>query len=198
LGYLTEAAICFERCDDVPKGGVLCALPVLLAVGLLRHVRQCFTWPKGYYPLETIFLSLAYLALGRVHSLEALRYQPPGEWGRLLGLDRIPEVKTMRRKIAVLCQQPEPTASWSGQLAQDWMKMANEHTGFYYVYGWQNGECVCPMITGSERCATATSEVTRQRFSPPIMFTRWRRWLRPSLLAGVRKTSSGTCSNTIR
>ena len=28
-------------------------------------------------------------------SLEALRYKSPGEWGRLMGLDRIPEVRTL-------------------------------------------------------------------------------------------------------
>lgn len=134
VGALGQASVSFERCDDVPNGGVICALPALLAVGLLRHVK-CFTWPKGYYPMETIFLSLAFLALGRVRCLEALRYQPPGEWGRLLGLDRIPEVRTMREKIAVLCQQPEPSAQWSSQLAHDWMKGTNEHTGFYYVDG---------------------------------------------------------------
>ena len=135
LGLLTEAAPRFERCDDVPHGGVICALPALLAMGLLRHVRKYFSWPKGYYPMETIFLSLAYLALAGVRSLEALRYQPPGEWGKVLGLDRIPEVKTMRQKIAGLCEPPEPSANWSHQLAQDWMRATSQHAGFYYVDG---------------------------------------------------------------
>lgn len=135
LGQLTEATLKFERCDDVPQGGVICALPALLAVGLLRHVREFFDWPKGYYPLETIFLSLAYLALARVQSLEALRYQPPGEWGRLLGLDRIPEVKTMREKIARLCQQPGKAAAWSSRLAREWMAAPSEQAGFYYIDG---------------------------------------------------------------
>ena len=135
LGQLTEATLKFERCDDVPHGGVICALPALLAVGLLRHVREFFNWPKGYYPLETIFLSLAYLALARVRSLEALRYQPPGEWGRLLGLDRIPEVKTMREKIALLCQQPGKALGWSSRLAQEWMAVPSQQAGFYYVDG---------------------------------------------------------------
>jgi hypothetical protein len=134
VGALGQATVSFERCDDVPNGGVICALPALLAVGLLRHVK-CFTWPKGYYPMEAIFLILAFLALARVRCLEALRYQPPGEWGRLLGLDRIPEVRTMREKITVLCQQPESSAQWSNQLAQDWMKGTHEHAGFYYVDG---------------------------------------------------------------
>lgn len=135
LGKLSEVRLRFERCDDLPLGGVLCALPALLAVGLLRGVRECFSWPKGYYPLESVFVALAFLALARVRSLEALRYEPPGEWGKLLGLDRIPEVRTMRAKIAELCQVPEGPARWGSQLAQEWMAANTREGGFYYVDG---------------------------------------------------------------
>lgn len=38
------------------------------------------------------------MALARLKSIEALRYCAPGEWGKLLGLDRIPEVRTLRAK----------------------------------------------------------------------------------------------------
>jgi hypothetical protein len=135
LGKLSEAPLRFERCDDVPLGGVLCALPALLAVGLLKGVRTFFQWPKGYYPLETVFVALALLALARVRSLEALRYEPPGEWGKLLGLDRIPEVKTLRNKINVLCHQPKAPAQWGSQLAQEWMANQTAEGGYYYVDG---------------------------------------------------------------
>ena len=135
VGLLPEAALQFQRCDDVRQGGVLCALPALLAVGLLRRVSESFAWPKGFYPMEVFFVALAFLALARVRSLEALRYEAPGEWGKLLGLDRIPEVKTMRRKIATLCQQPEPSSQWSSQLAQDWMAATAQNPGYYYIDG---------------------------------------------------------------
>src|SRR5205085_3601555 len=135
MGALSEVALKFERCDDVALGGLLCALPALLVVGLLRHVREFFSWPKGYYPLESIFVALAFLALARVKSLEGLRYEQPGEWGKLLGLDRIPEVKTMRSKIALLCEGPEATAQWGSQLAQEWMVAHGAEGGFFYVDG---------------------------------------------------------------
>jgi len=135
VGKLSEATLQFQRCDDVPLGGVLCALPALLAVGLLRGVREFFSWPKGYYPLESIFIALAFMALARVRSLEELRYEPPGEWGKLLGLDRIPEVRTMRSKIALLCQEPEASIQWGSQLAQDWMAAHSAEGGFYYIDG---------------------------------------------------------------
>jgi hypothetical protein len=52
----------------------LLALPTLLACGLLRHSGEYFRLPAGFYPLKTIFLLLAFMALARLESTEALRY----------------------------------------------------------------------------------------------------------------------------
>lgn len=135
LGKLQVASIRFEAVADVPKGGVLCALPALLALGLLRHSQEKFSLPAGYYPLETIFLAVSFLALARVASLEELRYEPPGEWGKLLGLDRIPEVRTLRAKLELLCAQGQPVRQWSGTLAREWMEAQPESAGTLYVDG---------------------------------------------------------------
>ncbi len=89
----------FEPALDVSNGGVLWALPALLANGLLRHTKQNYSLPKGFYSLAQIFVLLAFMALDRIRSIEQLRYAPPGEYGKLLGLDRIPEVRTLRKKI---------------------------------------------------------------------------------------------------
>ena len=89
----------FDPALDVSKGGVLLALPALLACGLLRHSGKYFRLPAGFYGLKTIFLLLAFMALARLKSIEALRYYAPGEWGKLLGLDRAPEVRTLRVKV---------------------------------------------------------------------------------------------------
>lgn len=135
LGSLGAAAIRPERVEDVPKAGVLCALPALLALGLLRHSRTHFTLRPGFYPLESIFLSLAFLALARVPSLEALRYEPPGEWGKILGLDRVPEVKTLRHKLAELTSQASRVQQWSTALSQEWMAAEADATGTLYIDG---------------------------------------------------------------
>jgi hypothetical protein len=135
LGQLAVAPIRFELASDVPQGGVLCALPALLVLGLLRHTHKHFSLPAGYYPLESIFLSVAFLALARVLSLEALRYEAPGEWGRLLGLDRIPEVRTLRDKLKLLCAQDTRLRQWSSTLAQEWMKAEPESAGTLYIDG---------------------------------------------------------------
>ena len=134
LGLLQEAPLKFETCLDIKQGGVLSALPALLAIGLLKRTRQTFPWAKGYYPQETIFLAVAFMALAGVRSMEQLRYQSPGEWGKILGLDRLPEVKTLREKIALLTSDQQRAAEWSAALARDWMA-TTENPGFYYIDG---------------------------------------------------------------
>ena len=101
LGSLEAAPVEFEAAQDVPWGGVLWALPALLANGLLRHSPKYFHLPKGFYSVVNIFLLLAFMALARIKSAEGLRYCPPGEWGKLLGLDRLPEVRTLRQKLGL-------------------------------------------------------------------------------------------------
>jgi hypothetical protein len=140
-GMLTSAGLEFMAAEDVPQGGVLLALPALLTEGLLRHTRRFYQLPPGFYPLETIFLYLALLALVRCPSVEQTRYQAPGEWGKLLGLDRLPEVRTLREKIARLCAQEGQAAQWQSRLAREWMEASSGEVaepagvGLFYVDG---------------------------------------------------------------
>jgi hypothetical protein len=121
MGALGAAPIVFEQARDVPQGGVLLALPALLAVGLLRHSAELYTLPAGFYGLSSVFLLLALLALARIPSIEQLRYVAAGEWGNLLGLDRIPEVRTLRGKLKLLCGEVGRAARWNAALAREWI-----------------------------------------------------------------------------
>jgi prepilin-type processing-associated H-X9-DG protein len=77
---------------------------------------------------------LAFLALARLPSLEQLRYCAPGEWGKLLGLDRIPEVRTVRKKLALLSDQHQASA-WSAELCAQWMGEDPDQAAVLYVDG---------------------------------------------------------------
>jgi hypothetical protein len=134
LGKAGPVAPVFEAAADVPDAGVLLAVPALLACGLLRDAQKFFALPRGYYGLESIFLLLALLALARVKSVEQLRYCAPGEWGKLLGLDRVPEVRTLRTKLALLTATDAP-AQWSAQLCAAWMQDDPDSAGIFYVDG---------------------------------------------------------------
>jgi hypothetical protein len=134
IGDLESVMPEFQAVLDVPNGGVLFALPALLAMGLLKYSEKFFTLPKGYYGLDSILLLLAFMALARLKSIEFLRYCAPGEWGKLLGLDRIPEVRTLRNKIQWLVQDNQ-AQSWSAELCRYWMELVPEQAGILYIDG---------------------------------------------------------------
>ncbi len=134
VGDLQQASTQFDGALDVPNGGVILALPALLENGLLRHSDSYFKLPAGYYGVIHIFVVLAYMALSRIRTCEQLRYAPCGEWGKLVGLDRIPEVRTLRGKIKLL-SDPEAVRQWSAALSQEWMRDMPEAAGVLYVDG---------------------------------------------------------------
>jgi hypothetical protein len=135
MGVLASAPVQFEAACDVPKGGVLLALPALLAVGLLRHTAALYQLPNGFYGIAGIFLLLALQALARIKSIEQLRYVAPGEWGKLLGLDRIPEVRTLRQKLEILCREAGLALRWNTELAKEWIAGQRESEMVFYVDG---------------------------------------------------------------
>lgn len=134
VGLLSEAPSQFENAESVAQGGVLWALPALLANGLMRHSDTYFQLPKGFYSLIHVLLLLGYMTLARIKTIEQLQYRPAGEWGKLLGLDRIPEVRTLREKVKTLAQ-PEKVSEWGQTLSREWMEQEPEAAGFLYVDG---------------------------------------------------------------
>ena len=102
FGAICGAATSFDTSLDVPRGGVLCALPALLANGLLRGVDQSLGSVNGYYTQFHILLLLAFAALCRIKTVEQLAGKASGEFGILLGLDRCPEARCLRRKMGEL------------------------------------------------------------------------------------------------
>jgi hypothetical protein len=123
----------FEPSRDVSFGGVLCALPALAANGLLEHLK---TLPVlfGYYTNFHVILLLAYMALCRIKAVERLQNEAPGEMGKLLGLDRIPEVRCLRKKLAQLSRQNAPE-QLAAVLSKQWLEQAPELSGTLYADG---------------------------------------------------------------
>ena len=128
------ASIEFETCLDVPKGGVLCALPALLSNGLLKDIEQHLGKLTGYYQTFHILLLLAFMGLCRIKNAEQLREHSPGEFGKLLGLDRVPEVRCLRSKVKGLAEQ-ESVESWAASLSRHWMEDEPEAAGTLYIDG---------------------------------------------------------------
>jgi transposase len=118
-----------------PLAGLLLALPALEGTGLLEGARQVYGRLRdGYYGLAATLLTLVFLALAGEPRAEGATRVPPAALGRVLGLDRAPEVKTIRRKLGELAA--------AGKASELVMALARRHAaarpqalGFLYVDG---------------------------------------------------------------
>jgi transposase len=134
LGMLQGAPTRFEACRDISFGGVLCALPALAQNGLFEHIETTFPSLGGYYTAAHMLTLLAYMALCRIKTAEQLQYEAPGELGKLLGLDRVPEVRCLRKKLTQLSAGDAPD-KWVGLLSRQWLEAAPDLAGTLYVDG---------------------------------------------------------------
>jgi len=135
MGQLTEAAPRFVAAEAVRYGGALLALPALLTLGVLEAGEQTYgALKKAFYGLRATLLILAFMALLRIRTPEQLQGHPPGELGMLLGLDRAPEVKTLRRKLWELAARRQATR-FSQRLAERWVREQADALGLLYIDG---------------------------------------------------------------
>jgi hypothetical protein len=134
MGLAECATTHFETGRDVQMAGLLVGLPALSANGLLRGIDRFFKLPKGFYSVLHILVVLGFMALARIRRPEGLRHVPPGELGKVVGLDRVPEVRTLRQKIAAMAHTGTPDA-WMKELSRTWMEDDPDAAGYIYVDG---------------------------------------------------------------
>jgi Helix-turn-helix domain len=120
-GLLGEGAVpVFTAGSRYPLAGLLLALPALEGTGLLDAAREVYGRLKdGFYGLGATLLTLVFLALAGEPRAEGATRVPPAALGRVLGLDRAPEVKTIRRKLGELAA--------AGKAADLIMALARRH-----------------------------------------------------------------------
>lgn len=130
-GQLEKTPIRFTPSEGVDFGGVLFLLPALLSTGLLSY-QSHYEDVGGYYDLDTIILSLAFMYLCRIKNPEQLKHISPGEFGKLLGLDRVAEARNLRLKLSLIADQKK-AKPWNRELAKSWVE--TEDNTFYYIDG---------------------------------------------------------------
>jgi Winged helix-turn helix len=134
LGLIDDAAPMFRDAQAVPHAGVLLALPALLATGVLDTAREVWgSIGPAFYGLRTSIVTMLLMALLRIKRPEALKEHSP-ELGRVLGLDRAPEVKTMRRKLQRLATVGG-VETFGRLLAQRRVASHGHALGFLYIDG---------------------------------------------------------------
>ncbi|MBF0406677.1 MAG: hypothetical protein HQM10_04940 [Candidatus Riflebacteria bacterium] len=134
MGLVKCATSRFEPAIDVKMGGILSALPALCDNGLLSGADKYLNLKSGFYSCLHILFTLAFMALGRIKRPENLRHLPSGELGKLIGLDRVPEVRTLREKITEMALNGDPVG-WMKYLAKAWMEDESDEAGYLYIDG---------------------------------------------------------------
>jgi Transposase protein/Helix-turn-helix domain len=165
-GLLGEGAVpVFTAGARYPLAGLLLALPALEGTGLPGAAREVYGRVRdGFYGMGATLLTLVFLALAGEPRAEGATRVPPAALGRVLGLDRAPEVKTIRRKLAELAA--------AGQAADLIMALARRHAaarpdtlGFLYVDGHAR-------VYSGTRTVQKT-HVARLKFPAPATMETW-------------------------
>jgi hypothetical protein len=165
LGLLDDARPLFGSCPAVPRAGVLLALPALIATGVFASAEQIYgSLGPAFFGLRTTFLVLLLMALWRIRRPEGLKEHSPAELGRVLGVDRAPEVKTLRRKLAHLAAFGR-AADFGRALARQRVAQRGAAVGFLYVDGHVR------VYHGQHRLPKA--HVARTRLSMPATSEYW-------------------------
>lgn len=135
FGLLHDATPVFGNVTAAPGAGVLCAVPLFVASDIFRIAHKLYgEIGPAFYGTRTTLMVLLVMALARIKRPEALKERDPQALGWLLGLDRAPEVRTVRTKLTRLASYGK--AEQLGQeLARVRVEQRGQHMGFLYVDG---------------------------------------------------------------
>ena len=165
FGLISYAPLVFTACGRAPLAGVLLALPGLAATGLLDTAHTVYgELPNGFYSLDTMLCEGVFRALlGEARAEGAARIDPPA-LGRVLGLDRAPEVKTIRRKIGLLAAAGR-AGDWIAAMARRHVEDRPEQAAVLYVDGHVRA------YQGTRRIGK--THVPRLKFPAPATVETW-------------------------
>jgi len=165
LGLLDDALPLFAPAQNLPRAGSLLAVPALVASGLLSAAEKIYgSLAPSFYGLRTTLVAYVLLALLRIPRPEALKEYPPGELGRVMGLDRMPEVKTLRRKLARLA-----AGKGSFQLGQEIARQRIREHGHVFAFLYVDGH----VRAYHGKHTIPKAYVTRARLAAPATTDYW-------------------------
>ncbi len=158
------------------NAGSLFGIPALISQGLDQFFKVFKPLPAGFYGLHHIVLILCFMALCRIKNPEQLKKHPPGELGKLLGLDRIPEVGYFRKKLKQMTDQSKSDELHS-ELFRSWVEEMPEM--FFYidghvrVYHGEQANLPKRFVSREKLCLSGTTEfwVNDQQGLPLMVVT---------------------------
>jgi len=165
FGDLREAPVVITQGAQLPLAGLLLSLPALEMTGLLDVAGKTFPpMSKGFYGLRVTLLMGVFMALLREPRAEGATRLRPVDLGRLLGLDRAPEVKTLRRKLSELAGHGRG-AKLQAALGRHHATTRPNAIGFLYLDGHVR------VYTGTR--ALPKTHIARMRIAGPATEETW-------------------------
>ncbi len=155
---------------------MLFAIPALISQGLEKFFKVFNPLPAGFYGLHHVILILGFMYLCRIKNPEQLKKHPPGELGKLLGLDRIPEVGYFRKKLKQIIAQSKAD-ELHAELFHSWVEEMPEM--FFYidghvrVYHGEQANLPKRYVSREKLCLSGTTEfwVNDQQGLPLMVLT---------------------------
>ncbi len=164
-GELAEAEPRITPGASLPLAGALVVLPALAVTGLLDCVEATYGRARAaFYGLRSLVLTVVFAALVGEPRAEGLTHVDPVDLGRLLGLDRAPEPKTLRRRMAALASRYR-AAELLAALAHRHAAADADALGVLYVDGHVHAY--------HGRAKVAKAHLARLRLSMPAEVDTW-------------------------
>jgi transposase len=106
LGLIDDASPVFAEADQVEWAGAFLAVAMLSQGHFFNCIRNVYlSIGPAFYGLGNVLMTLFLMAVLRIKNPEQLNQCNPQKLGRILGLDRAPSVKTLRRKIKTIASR---------------------------------------------------------------------------------------------
>jgi hypothetical protein len=173
-GQIEQAQTVFGHHHSVEHAAILLSLPALISQGLLQAREVYQPLPKGYYGLEHILLLLSFMALLRIRNPEQLKTCKPGELGKILGLDRVPEVKCLRQKLSRIVLQNK-AQDFERHLSKQWIEQQSclyfYIDGHVRIYYGEQANLQKKYVSRQKLCLAGTTEYwVNDQQGQPFMF----------------------------
>jgi hypothetical protein len=169
-GLLGAAAPVFTPAARVPLAGLLAGLPGLERTGLLACATHVYgALPSGFYGLGTVLTEAVFRTLAGAPRAEGATRLDPAALGRVLGMDRAPEVKTIRRKLGQLAAAGKAADLIAGMAAHHLDRLTDTE---------QDQDGLVLYVDGHVRAYQGTKRIakthlSRLRFPAPATVETW-------------------------
>ncbi|CAG4929244.1 putative transposase [Acidithrix sp. C25] len=165
FGLLESATPVFTQGAGLARLGSLLILPTLAQTGLFSSAKKTYhSLSDGFYSLSATILTMVFLAVFREPLAEGATRIPPSDLGRLLGLDRAHEVKTIRRKLSEIAG-PNKGSEFVNALSEYHAEQDPDVMGYLYLDGHVR------VYSGKRDLQKA--HVTRTRIAAPATVETW-------------------------